>query len=68
LAAHLGVEFGKDKQDVPVTIERARGNLILKTKGQDLKVITVTPVGGNKYVFDCEDLQSRQSEVLTVGC
>jgi hypothetical protein len=41
--------------------------MILKTEGRYLKVITVTPVGGSQYVFDCRDLESRRSEVLTVG-
>jgi hypothetical protein len=41
--------------------------MILKTKGHYLKVITVTPIGANQYIFDCRDLESRQSEVLTVG-
>jgi len=46
---------------------RSKGTFILKNKGRYFKVITVTPVGGNQYVFDCEELQSRRSEVLTVG-
>jgi hypothetical protein len=46
---------------------QSKGTMILKTKGRYLKVITVTPVGGNQYVFDCKDLKSKQSEVLTVG-
>ena len=32
LAEHLGVKFGKDKADVPVTIERIEGGLIVKLK------------------------------------
>ena len=31
LAKHLGVEFGKDKADVPVTIERVEGGFVVKT-------------------------------------
>jgi hypothetical protein len=30
LAKHLGVEFGKDKVDVPVTIERIEGGFVVK--------------------------------------
>jgi hypothetical protein len=30
LAKHLGVEFGKDKADVPVNIERIEGGFIVK--------------------------------------
>jgi hypothetical protein len=30
-------------------------------------VITVTPIGGNQYVFDCRDLESRRSKILTIG-
>ena len=44
-----------------------KGTMILKTKGRYLKVITVRPVGGNQYVFDCKELESGRSEVLTVG-
>jgi len=32
LAKHLGVEFGKDKADVPVTIERIEGGFTVKVK------------------------------------
>jgi hypothetical protein len=30
LAKHLGVEFGKDKADVPVAIERIEGGFVVK--------------------------------------
>jgi hypothetical protein len=30
LAKHLGVEFGKDKADVPVTIEEIPGGFVVK--------------------------------------
>jgi len=30
LAEHLGVEFGKDKKNVPVTIERVEGGFVVK--------------------------------------
>ncbi len=43
-----------------------KGTMILKTKGRYLKVITVRPVGGNRYVFDCKELGSKRSEVLAV--
>jgi hypothetical protein len=46
---------------------QARGTLILKTEGRYLKVITVTSVGGNQYVFDCRELESRYCTVFTVG-
>ena len=32
LAKHLGVELGKDKEDVPVSIERIEGGFIVKVK------------------------------------
>jgi len=41
------------------------GTFILKNKGCYLKVISVRPVGDNTYVFDCRQLDSRNSEVLT---
>jgi hypothetical protein len=41
--------------------------MILKTKGHYLKVITVTPLGDNQYVFHCKEVQSRRNQVLTVG-
>jgi hypothetical protein len=44
-----------------------KGTMILKTKGNYLKVITITPVGGNQHVFDCRGLESGRSEVLKVG-
>ncbi len=43
-----------------------KGTMILKTKGRYLKVITIRPVGGNRYVFDCKELGSMKSEVLAV--
>jgi hypothetical protein len=30
LAKHLGIELGKDKSDVPVTIERIEGGFVVK--------------------------------------
>jgi len=30
LAKHLGVEFGKDKADVPVALERIEGGFVVK--------------------------------------
>jgi len=32
LAKHLGVEFGKDKADVPVSIEPIEGGFVVKVK------------------------------------
>ena len=44
---------------------QTKGTFILKNKGRFFKVITVRPVGDNKYVFDCRELVSKKSEVLT---
>jgi hypothetical protein len=46
---------------------KIKGTMILKTEGRYLKVIMVTPVGGNQYVFDCRDLESGRIEILKVG-
>jgi hypothetical protein len=32
LAKHLGIELGKDKNDVPVQIERVEGGFVVKLK------------------------------------
>jgi hypothetical protein len=32
LAKHLGVEFGKDKADVPVSIEKISGGFTVRVK------------------------------------
>jgi hypothetical protein len=32
LASHLGIEFGKDKEDVPVAIELIEGGFIVRLK------------------------------------
>jgi len=44
---------------------QVKGTFILKDKGRFFKVITVRPVGDNMYVFDCRELDSKKSEVLT---
>ena len=44
---------------------QVKGTFILKDKGRFFKVITVRPVGNNRYVFDCRELVSKKSEVLT---
>jgi hypothetical protein len=44
-----------------------KGSMFLISKGRYLKVITVTAVGDNQYVFDCMELESRRREVLNVG-
>ena len=44
---------------------QTKGTFILKDKGRFFKVITVKPVGDNRYVFDCRELVSKKSEVLT---
>jgi hypothetical protein len=44
---------------------QVKGTFILKDKGRWFKVITVRPVGDNRYVFDCRELDSKKSEVLT---
>ena len=43
-----------------------KGTMILKTKRRYLKMVTVRPVGGNRYLFECEELGSRRSDVLKV--
>jgi len=44
---------------------QTKGTFILKDKGRWFKVNTVRPVGDNSYVFDCRELVSKKSEVLT---
>ena len=44
---------------------QVKGTFILKDKGRFFKVITVRPVGDNRYVFGCRELCSEKSEVLT---
>ena len=44
---------------------QTKGTFILKDKGRFFKVIIVIPVGDNTYVFDCRELDSKKSEVLT---
>ena len=44
---------------------QVKGSFFLKDKGRFFKVITVRPVGDNRYVFDCRELCSEKSEVLT---
>jgi hypothetical protein len=44
---------------------QTKGTFILKNKGRFFKVITVRPVGDNRYVFGCRELVSKKSEVLT---
>jgi len=44
---------------------QVRGTFILKSKGRFFKVIDVRPAEDNRYFFDCRELQSRKSEVLT---
>ena len=46
-------------------ILKREGSFFLKDKGRFFKVITVRPVGDNRYVFDCRELDSKKSEVLT---
>jgi hypothetical protein len=43
----------------------AKGSFFLKDKGRFFKVITIRPVGDNRYVFGCRELDSEKSEVLT---
>jgi len=43
---------------------RDKGSFFLKDKGRFFKVITIRPVGDNRYVFDCRELDSKKSEVL----
>jgi hypothetical protein len=44
---------------------QAEGSFFLKDKGRFFKVTTIRPVGDNRYVFDCRELDSKKSEVLT---
>jgi hypothetical protein len=44
---------------------QVKGSFFLKDKGRFFKVITVRPVGDNRYVFGCRELCSKKSEVLT---
>ena len=44
---------------------QVKGSFFLKDKGRFFKVITVRPVGDNRYVFGCRELGSEKSEVLT---
>jgi hypothetical protein len=44
---------------------QVKGSFFLKVKGRFFKVITVRPVGDNRYVFGCRELCSEKSEVLT---
>jgi hypothetical protein len=44
---------------------QVNGSFFLKDKGRFFKVITMRPVGDNGYVFDCRELYSEKSEVLT---
>jgi hypothetical protein len=44
---------------------QVKGSFFLKDKGRFFKVITIRPVGDNRYVFGCRDLDSEKSEVLT---
>ena len=44
---------------------QVKGSFFLKDKGSFFKVITVRPVGDNRYVFGCRELDSEKSEVLT---
>jgi hypothetical protein len=44
---------------------QVKGSFFLKDKGRFFKVITMRPVGDNRYVFDCRELDSKKSEVLT---
>jgi hypothetical protein len=44
---------------------QVKGSFFLKDKGRFFKAITVRPVGDNRYVFGCRELDSKKSEVLT---
>jgi len=41
---------------------QTKGTFILKDKGRFFKVITVKPVGDNRYVFGCRELCSEKRE------
>jgi hypothetical protein len=44
---------------------QVKGSFFLKDKGRFFKVITVRPVGDDRYVFGCRELCSEKSEVLS---
>jgi hypothetical protein len=44
---------------------QVKGSFFLKDKGRFFKVITVRPIGDDRYVFGCRELDSEKSEVLT---
>jgi hypothetical protein len=44
---------------------QVKGSFFLKDKGRFFKVITIRPVGDNRYVFGCRELGSKKSEVLS---
>ena len=44
---------------------QVKGSFFLKDKGRFFKVITIRPVGDDRYVFGCRELCSKKSEVLT---
>jgi hypothetical protein len=41
---------------------QVKGSFFLKDKGRFFKVITVRPVGDNRYVFDCRELDSKKKQ------
>jgi len=45
-------------------VTRVKGSFFLKDKGRFFKVITVRGTG-NRYVFECMDVESKQRQVFT---
>jgi len=41
-----------------------KGTFILRRKGRFFKVITTRHSGGNRWTFECRDIESRQSRVF----
>jgi len=41
---------------------QVKGSFFLKDKGRFFKVITIRPVGDNRYVFDCRELDSKKKQ------
>lgn len=43
---------------------KIKGTLILRRNGRFYKVITTRHTGGNWWIFECKDIESRQNRVF----
>ena len=43
---------------------RTKGTMILRSKGRFYKVLKLTSSGDNNYIFECKDLDTKESKVL----